>query len=88
MNTGIKHQALANSHQLKVVASAVCAMLLALIVPASAQQPAAGPRIGYLSGSSPSADAPRHHALRQGLRDLGYVEGSTIAIEWRFAEGK
>ena len=55
---------------------------------AAAQQPKQLPRIGYLSGSSPSADAMRHKAFRQGLRELGYIEGETIVIEWRFAEGK
>jgi putative tryptophan/tyrosine transport system substrate-binding protein len=55
---------------------------------AQAQQPKQVRRIGYLSGSSPSADAMRHNAFRQGLRELGYVEGETIIIEWRFAEGK
>jgi putative ABC transport system substrate-binding protein len=63
-------------------------VLLLCAVPATAQQPKPLPRIGYLSGSSPSADALRHKAFRQGLRELGYVEGETIAIEWRFAEGK
>jgi len=43
------------------------------------------PRIGYLAGDS---QAPSHAAFRQGLRDLGYVEGQTILIEWRFAEDK
>jgi putative ABC transport system substrate-binding protein len=53
-----------------------------------AQQPKQIPSIGYLSGSSASADAMRHKAFRQGLRELGYIEGETIFIEWRFAEGK
>ncbi len=65
---------------------ALCAMLFALCLPAQAQQPAKKiPRIGYLSATSPQ---PRDETFRQGLRELGYVEGQTIAIEWRFAEGK
>ena len=55
---------------------------------AQAQQPAKIPRIGYLSPSSPSAVRARQEAFRQGLRDLGYVEGKSISIEYRFAEGK
>jgi putative ABC transport system substrate-binding protein len=47
---------------------------------------AKGPRIGYLIGGS--FNPVRSEALRQGLRELGYVEGKTIVIEWRSAEGK
>jgi putative ABC transport system substrate-binding protein len=53
-----------------------------------AQQPTKVPRVGFLLGSSPSAMAARTEAFRQGLRDLGYVDGKDIAIEWRSAEGK
>jgi putative ABC transport system substrate-binding protein len=52
------------------------------------QQPAKVPRIGYLQGVSPSPMAARTDAFREGLRDLGYVEGKDIVIEWRSAEGK
>lgn len=45
------------------------------------------PRIGYLSGGSASSGSPRLDAFRQGLRELGYVEGQNIAIEYRYAEG-
>jgi putative ABC transport system substrate-binding protein len=45
------------------------------------------PRIGYLSGSSASSNSPRRDAFRQGLRELGYVDGQNIAIEYRYAEG-
>jgi putative ABC transport system substrate-binding protein len=64
------------------------AMLLALFVAAEAQQPKKVPRIGYLSGSPPSAIAEHNEAFRQGLRELGYMEGKNIVIEWRSAEGK
>jgi len=63
-------------------------MLFALGFAAEAQQPTKIPRIGYLSVSSPSANVGRIEAFRQGLRELGYVEGKNIVIEWRYAEGK
>jgi putative tryptophan/tyrosine transport system substrate-binding protein len=55
---------------------------------AEAQQPAKVPRIGYLAANSLSAFSARIEAFQQGLRDLGYVEGKTIVIEWRSAEEK
>jgi putative ABC transport system substrate-binding protein len=53
---------------------------------AEAQQPTKVPRIGILSGGL--LNVPRREAFRQGIRDLGYVEGKNIVIEWRSAEGK
>jgi len=53
-----------------------------------AQRPAKIPRIGMLLGNSRDAAAPSLEAFRQGLHELGYVEGQTIAIEYRFADGK
>ena len=55
---------------------------------ADAQQRAKIPRIGYLHGASLSTMAARNEAFQQGLRELGYVEGKNILIEWRYAEGK
>ncbi len=55
---------------------------------AQAQQPKKVPRIGLLSPFSPSATASWHQAFRQGLRDLGWVEGKNISIEYRYADGK
>jgi len=63
-------------------------LLLTTAPPAEAQQPTKIPRIGYVGGTSPSANSRRQEAFRQGLRDLGYIEGKNIVIEWRFAEGK
>jgi putative tryptophan/tyrosine transport system substrate-binding protein len=57
-------------------------------VVALAQQPTKVPRIGLLGGASASANAGRVEAFRQGLRELGYVEGKNILIEQRWAEGK
>ena len=65
-----------------VVALTVCG------VKAEAQQPTKVPRIGYLTATSLSAIACRTEAFRQGLRELGYVEGKNIVIEWRSSEGK
>ena len=67
---------------------ALCSMLSVLFSHAEAQQPKKVPRIGYLSAVSPSAISARIEAFRQGLRELGYVEGKNIVIEWRSAEGK
>jgi putative tryptophan/tyrosine transport system substrate-binding protein len=66
----------------------IAVVLLAFRVAVEAQQPKKVPRIGYLSFSSPSAMSTRTEAFRQGLRELGYVEGKNIVIEWRSAEGK
>jgi ABC-type uncharacterized transport system substrate-binding protein len=63
-------------------------VLLAVAVIAEAQQAKKVPRIGHLNGSSLSAIAYRIEAFRQGLRELGYVEGKNIVIEWRSAEQK
>jgi putative ABC transport system substrate-binding protein len=62
--------------------------LLAGPITAEAQAPAKVPRIGYLSVLSPTDNPYTLEAFRQGLRELGYVEGQTIAIEYRFAEGR
>jgi putative ABC transport system substrate-binding protein len=72
----------------KVYCLALGAMLFALSLSAEAQQPKKVPRIGFLSGSPPSSIKARTEAFRQGLRELGYVEGRNIVIEWRSAEGK
>jgi ABC-type uncharacterized transport system substrate-binding protein len=55
---------------------------------AEAQQPAKIPRIGWLAAGSASGVTPLTDAFRQGLRQLGYIEGKNIVIEFRYAEGK
>jgi putative ABC transport system substrate-binding protein len=55
---------------------------------ALAQQQKKVPRIGFLTTLSPSTISDRIEAFRQGLRELGYVEGKNIVIEWRYAEEK
>ena len=67
---------------------ALGAMLFALCLPVEAQQPTNVPRIAYLAANFASAIADRTEAFRQGLRELGYVEGKDIVIEYRYAEGK
>jgi ABC-type uncharacterized transport system substrate-binding protein len=67
---------------------ALGAILFALCFSAEAQQPAKIPRIGYLSITDAATDSPRAEGLRLALRELGYIEGQNIAIEYRYAEGK
>jgi putative ABC transport system substrate-binding protein len=72
----------------KIFALALGAILFALCLPASAQQPKKIPRIGYLSTTDPSRDSTRSEAIRLALREIGYIEGQNIAIEFRYAERK
>jgi putative tryptophan/tyrosine transport system substrate-binding protein len=72
----------------KIFVGLLATVLLTTAPPTQAQQPAKFHQIGYLSTDSPSTIAARIEAFRQGLRELGYVEGKNIVIEWRFAEGK
>src|SRR5215472_11201559 len=66
----------------------VALALVATRAAAQAQQAKKIPRIGVLVASSASAASQRIKALQQGLRDLGYIDGSNIKIEYRYAEGK
>ena len=66
----------------------VAVVLLALGVIAEAQQPKKVPRIGYLSATDPARESARAEGIRLALRELGYIEGQNIAIEYRYAEGK
>jgi len=69
----------------KITVLTLCSMLFALSHSSHAQQAAKVPRIGFLT--SGSVTPSRVEAFRQGLRDLGYVEGKNIVIEWRSADG-
>jgi len=62
--------------------------LLAAPLATQAQQPGKVHRIGYLGVTTASSYARHVEALRLGLRDLGYVEGKNLAIEYRWAEDK
>ena len=65
----------------------LCACLLAVGHSAAAQQAKKVPRVGYLAAVSVAADTPRLKAFRQGLQDLGYIEGQSIIIEYRHESG-
>ena len=72
----------------KIVICLLLTFFLLTVSLAQAQQPTKIPRIGYLDGAFPSTNAARIDAFRQGLHELGYVEGKNIVIEYRHAEGK
>jgi putative ABC transport system substrate-binding protein len=66
----------------------VTPLLLACVHLAEAQQPAKIPHIGFIVAGSRSSSQSNLDAFRQGLRDLGYVEGKNIVIEYHYAEGR
>jgi putative ABC transport system substrate-binding protein len=69
----------------------IFAIVLAFVfggVEAEAQQTQKVPRVGYLSSGTPTSEATRSEPIRLGLRELGYIEGQNIAIEYRYAERK
>jgi putative tryptophan/tyrosine transport system substrate-binding protein len=68
--------------------SLLCALLLALCLPAEAQQPKKVPLIGYLAPGDAARESARFEAIRLALRELGYLEGQNIATEYRYADGK
>src|SRR5258707_13954388 len=73
----------------KLVGIVALAVILAICgARGEAQQPRKIPLIGYLANASLSAASARTKAFRHGLRELGYVEGKNIVIEWRSGAGK
>jgi putative ABC transport system substrate-binding protein len=72
----------------RISALALGALLFALCSPVEAQQPTKIARIGYLSPGDPVSRVYRIEAFRQGLKELGYIEGKNIIIEYRFAEAR
>jgi ABC-type uncharacterized transport system substrate-binding protein len=73
---------------LRLLISGLSVLLFSLSSPAEAQQPKKVFRIGYLSGTDRATDSPRSEGIRRALRELGYIEGQNIVIEYQYAEGK
>ena len=67
---------------------ALCSPLLTPCSTVAAQQPKKIPLIGYLSNADPATESIRSEAIQQALRKLGYIEGQSIATEYRYVEGK
>jgi putative ABC transport system substrate-binding protein len=72
----------------KITVLTFCAVLFALSFSAEAQQSTKVPRVGVLLALSHSVISDRIQAFREGLSELGYVEGKTIVVEYRYANGK
>ncbi len=73
----------------KIFCLALCATLFPICsYSAHGQQPKKIARIGYLSNSAPARESVSSEGIRLALRELGYVEGQNLSIEYRYAEGK
>ena len=88
MRIASRQGATGNIRKLKFLLCALGAVLVALCPTARAQQAQKVPRIAYLTVAPLSANATRVEAFRQGLSELGYVDGKNIVIEWRSGGGK
>jgi len=77
-----------NRHYLCIVVAALCLLLLAAPLAAEAQQAGKVYRLGFLGNSTAALEANLVGPFREGLRDLGYVEGRNVVIEYRWAEGQ
>ena len=74
--------------QLKCLISVLVSVIISTALFAAAQQPAKIPRIGYVSATGdPSNPGPSVDGFRQGLQNLGYIEGKNIVVEYRYYEG-
>src|SRR5215813_8647514 len=74
--------------RIRIFCVPLCAMLFALCSLAAAQQPKKIAKIGYLFASTPAATAKNVEAFRQGMRELGHVEGKTFVLELRYGEAR
>src|SRR5262245_64716949 len=72
----------------KMIICLVAATLLSTASFVGAQQPKKVPRIGYLAGGNAATESTRSEGIRLALRELGYIEGQNIDIEYRYTEGK
>ena len=89
MNIGNRQQPLGNrKNELKLLPYCALRDALGSLLLAEAQQPKKVPRIGYLSSGHAASESARSEGIRLALRELGYIEGQNIAIEYRYAEGK
>jgi putative ABC transport system substrate-binding protein len=84
----MRHEATGKSKRPEVLGLALCAMLFVFGSSAEAQQAKKVLRLEYLSSTDPISESGRAKVIRLGLRELGYMEGQNIAIEYRYAEGK
>jgi putative tryptophan/tyrosine transport system substrate-binding protein len=71
-----------------IIGLALGGIVLAVGFPAEAQHPTKIPRIGYLTGGDPVNRVYRIEAFRQGLKEIGYIEGKNVVIEYRYAHAK
>src|SRR5262249_38269204 len=77
--------AFSNGKKMRVLGFALCAVFFALGGSVDAQQPVKIARVGFLFPGS--RDSTLYEAFQQGLRELGYVEGQNIAVQYRYADG-
>jgi putative ABC transport system substrate-binding protein len=88
MKIGMKHEAIGNRKRVYFLGFVVCALFFALSFVADAQQAKKVPRIGYATGGAMGNVDPYTNAFRGRLKELGYIEGKNIKIEYRISEGK
>ncbi len=88
MRTGLRHEARGNSKKVQVVGFALCIFLLVLCVSVPAQQPKKVFRVGYLSALAPTTESYRFKGIRSALRELGYIDGQNITLDYRYSKGK
>lgn len=83
-----RHLAYAMKQVLGLLVVALVFGILLAPCGAQAQEKGKAYRVGYLNSTNPTINAPWLHAFRQGLRELGWIEGQNISIEYRWADGK
>src|SRR5262245_47247098 len=88
MKIGTGHKATGNSQRIKSLAFALCALLFGLSLSAEAQQTNKVPRIGVLNATSAASLTSRMAQFQKGLRELGYIDGKNVTIEYRYADGQ